>query len=282
MNYPSDYIFLPKRDDTFYLDLTKFKNKKVLFVFGDSWTNNLYIKNPYHHWGYLLKCKLNYDILINISSDYDSNYEIFDAIKYVFCQEEFPLQINEELNELDEYKVVIEWSTPMRDSTSVAEMYKPYNLATIPDLKSNEPNTKLWMDYVTNWFRTEIYSYDTQKRILFLQHFFNIHNIDWYSFMGFTPLVEKEFNNSQYDFRKWIDSSRFLFLNGFPNNMQDYLIQQKDPSFNDYIGISEMQFENNRSKYFRNDDEMFTGDGHPNILGLEIMSNKIYDLIINK
>lgn len=279
MEYPSDYIFVEKLNNSFNLNLDDFVNKKVLFVFGDSWTNNLYIKNPNYHWGYLLKNKLKYDVLINISSDYDSNYEIFDAIKDNLCNENFPLDANKSLKNLKEYKVVIEWSTPMRDSTTVAEMYKPYNLSTIPDLNSKKANTKLWMDYVSNWFRMEIYSYDTQKRILFLQEFFKNNNIDWYSFMGFTPLVEKQFNGTAYDLREWIDKDRFLFLYGFPNNMQDYLMKHVDSNFSEYIGINEMQFENNRHKYFIDTQDIFTGDGHPDIKGLEIMANILYNKI---
>ena len=119
-----------------------------------------------------------------------------------------------------------------------------------------------------------MYSYDTQKRILFLQEFFNHNKINWYMFMGFTPLVEKQFYNTEYDLRKWIDKKRFLFLNGFPNNMQDYLITTLDKSFQQDININEMQFKNDRHRYF--DNEVFTSDGHPNIKGFELMSDIIY------
>ena len=92
--------------------------------------------------------------------------------------------------------------------------------------------------------------------------------------MGFTPLVEKQFYNTEYDLRKWIDKKRFLFLNGFPNNMQDYLITTLDKSFQQDININEMQFKNDRHRYF--DNEVFTSDGHPNIKGFELMSDIIY------
>jgi len=255
------------------------KGKKVLFVFGDSWTNNRYIENPKQHWCYLLKEKLNYDVIINTSNNYDSNYQIFDSIKTILSDEEFPMNKRGYLDTLKEYKVVIEWSTPMRDSTSVAEMYSPYNISTIPNLNSIQANTKLWMDYVSNWFRMEIYSYDTQKRILFLQEFFKNNNIDWYSFMGFTPLVEKQFDGTNYDLRKWIDKNRFLFLYGFPNNMQDYLLQSVEDGFSDYIGINEMQFENDRQPLFNKHNEVFTSDGHPNTKGLEMMADIVYKQI---
>jgi len=255
------------------------KGKKVLFVFGDSWTNNRYIENPKQHWCYLLKEKLNYDVIINTSNNYDSNYQIFDSIKTILSDEEFPMNKRGYLDTLKEYKVVIEWSTPMRDSTSVAEMYSPYNISTIPNLNSIQANTKLWMDYVSNWFRMEIYSYDTQKRILFLQEFFKNNNIDWYSFMGFTPLVEKQFDGTNYDLRKWIDKNRFLFLYGFPNNMQDYLLQSVEDGFSDYIGINEMQFENDRQPLFNKHTEVFTSDGHPNTKGLEMMADIVYKQI---
>jgi len=180
------------------------------------------------------------------------------------------------LNNLKKFKVVVDWSTPMRDSTSVAEMYSPWNTATIPDLDSKKPNTKLWLDYVDKWFRVEMYSYDTQKRILFLQEFFNHNKIDWYMFMGFTPLVEKQFHNTEYDLRKWIDKERFLFLYGFPNNMQDYLITTLDKKFKEDIEINEMQFENDRLEYFGGNSEgVFTSDGHPDTKGLELMSDII-------
>ena len=255
-------------------------DKKVLFVFGDSWTNNLYIQNEKLHWCYLLKEKLGYDIVVNVSSNYDSNYQIFDAVKKLFSQEEYPMKRQEYLNELKEYKVIIEWSTPMRDSTTVAEMYQPYNLSTIPNLNSNEINTQLWMKYVNDWFRVEMYSYDTQKRILFLQEFFNHNKIDWYGFMGFTPLVEKEFEGSRYDLRKFIDNGKFLFLYEFPNNMQDYLLREVEKEFSDYIGINEMQFENDRKPYFQKHNQVFTHDGHPNVDGLKMMSNILHKKIL--
>lgn len=277
--YTHDYI----RINVIY-DIDKFdelteilKGKKVLFVFGDSWTNNAYIKNRKEHWCYRLKQKIEYDIVVNVSSDYDSNYQIFDAVKTLLCNSEYPMKKLDYLNDLKEYKVIIEWSTPMRDSTSVAKMYYPYNIATIPNLNSDEPNTKLWLNYVSNWIKMEMYSYDTQKRILFLQEFFNYNNIDWYSFMGFTPLVEREFEKTSYDLRKWINSDRFLFLHGFPNNMQDYLLQTVEKNFTDYIGINEMQFENNRISYFMKHNKVFTDDGHPNVDGLDIMSDVLYD-----
>jgi len=272
MKYPKDYLYFQELSD--YKKLSKINNKKVLFVFGDSWTNNRYINKSEKHWCYLLKEKLQYDYVINVSNNYDSNYNIFDAIKFVLCDNKFPMKEDTYLNKLKEFKVVVDWSTPMRDDTSVAKMYSPYNTAAIPDLQSNEPNIKLWLDYVDKWFRVEMYSYDTQKRILFLQEFFNHNKIDWYMFMGFTPLVEKNFHDTEYDLRKWIDKKRFLFLNGFPNNMQDYLITTIDKDFKEDIDINEMQFKNNRLKYFSN--EVFTSDGHPNIKGLELMSDVIY------
>jgi len=280
IDYPNDYIYdWGLRFDFFHnlVSIDELKNKKVLFTFGDSWTNTRYLKNSRTHWPYLLKKKLNYDYVVSISYNYDSNYEIFDTIKKVLCKEEFPMKQQSHLNELKEFKVVVEWSTPMRDSTSVAQMYSPWNMSTIPDLNSEQPNTKLWLDYVDKWLRMEIYSYDTQKRILFLQEFFNHNNIDWYMFIGFTPLVEKQFHNTEYDLRKWIDKDRFLFLYGFPNNMQDYLMTTLDENFKDDIHINEMQFENNRLKYFGDSSNgVFTGDGHPNTKGVELMSDIIY------
>lgn len=274
MKYPNDYIYKYEKDE---IPKKDFYNKKVLFVFGDSWTNNRYVKNPKKHWCYLLKQKLDYDLVVNISDYYDSNYEIFDCVKKTLSDKDYPMNQQSYLNKLKEFKVVIDWSTPMRDSTSVAEMYSPWNTATIPDLDSKEPNTKLWLDYVDKWFRVEMYSYDTQKRILFLQEFFNHNKIDWYMFMGFTPLVEKQFHNTEYDLRKWIDKDRFLFLYGFPNNMQDYLITTLDENFKDGIRINEMQFKNNRLKYFGSDSNgVFTCDGHPDTKGLELMSDIIY------
>lgn len=278
-----DYIILNISNFNFYEDFElckkQIKGKKVLFVFGDSWTNNRYIGNPKQHWCYLLKEKLNYDVVINTSNDYDSNYQIFDSIKTILSDNTFPMNKKGYLDTLEDYKIVIEWSTPMRDSTSVAEMYSPYNISTIPKLNSIQANTKLWMDYVSKWFRMEIYSYDTQKRILFLQEFFKENKIDWYSFMGFTPLVEKQFDGTTYDLRKWIDKNRFLFLYEFPNNMQDYLLQSVENGFNNYIGINEMQFENDRQPLFNKHNEVFTNDGHPNTKGLEMIADIVYKQI---
>ena len=274
MNYPNDYIYKYAEEE---ISKQNLYDKKVLFVFGDSWTNNRYIKNPKKHWCYLLKQKLDYDLVVNISDNYDSNYEIFDCVKKTLSDKDYPMNQQSYLDKLKEFKVVIDWSTPMRDSTSVAEMYSPWNTATIPNLDSKKPNTKLWLDYVDKWFRVEMYSYDTQKRILFLQEFFNHNKIDWYMFMGFTPLVEKQFYNTEYDLRKWIDKERFLFLYGFPNNMQDYLITTLDKKFKEDIDINEMQFENNRLKYFgSHSNGVFTCDGHPYIRGFELMSDIIY------
>jgi len=90
-------------------------------------------------------------------------------------------------------------------------------------------------------------------------------------------LVEKQFQDTEYDLRKWIDKKRFLFLNGFPNNMQDYLITCIDENFKDDIHINEMQFENNRLKYFGyNSNGIFTSDGHPDTKGLKYMTDLIY------
>lgn len=82
MNYPKDYLYFSNL--YYYEELSNLDNKKVLFVFGDSWTNNRYIKNPKKHWCYLLKQKLDYDLVVNISDNYDSNYEIFDCVKKNF------------------------------------------------------------------------------------------------------------------------------------------------------------------------------------------------------
>ena len=56
MNYPKDYLYFSNLYD--YEKLPSLDNKKVLFVFGDSWTNNLYIDESTKHWCYLLKEKL--------------------------------------------------------------------------------------------------------------------------------------------------------------------------------------------------------------------------------
>ncbi len=98
MNYPNDYIYkYVKKDELLNQDLY---DKKVLFVFGDSWTNNRYVDEPKKHWCYLLKEKLNYDLVVNISDNYDSNYEIFDTIKKTLCDVEFPMKSYSYLNKL--------------------------------------------------------------------------------------------------------------------------------------------------------------------------------------
>ena len=139
MNYPNDYIYKYVEEE---ISKQNLYDKKVLFVFGDSWTNNRYKKNPKKHWCYLLKQKLDYDLVVNISNYYDSNYEIFDCVKKTLSDKDYPMNQQSYLDKLKEFKVVIDWSTPMRDSTSVAEMYSPWNAATIPNLDSKKPNTK--------------------------------------------------------------------------------------------------------------------------------------------
>ena len=50
MNYPNDYIYKYVEEE---ISKQNLYDKKVLFVFGDSWTNNRYVKNPKKHWCYL-------------------------------------------------------------------------------------------------------------------------------------------------------------------------------------------------------------------------------------
>ena len=65
------------------------KDKKVLFAFGDSWTNNTYLHNtneyPQLSWSYKLAEKLGYDAVVNISWDGGSNTEIYEHCLKMMC-----------------------------------------------------------------------------------------------------------------------------------------------------------------------------------------------------
>jgi hypothetical protein len=293
-NYPDDYLYYESLQDFQEEQCypSQVKNKKVLFVFGDSWTNLRYLPHRKNDWCYLLKQFLGYDYVISVSNDSDSNYNIFDTIKRTLCGRDFPMRLQKNWrNGPSEFKVIIGWSTPLRDSTSVADMYSPYSISTIPNLRDVQENTRLFMKYTSKWLRPEVYSFDTQKRILFLQEFFEYNKIDWYSFMAFTPLVENNFKDTPYDLRKWINPNRFFGLYDYPSNMQDYLISKVDSDYKKDASITEQQFYSkkqgfkffdwddlDRRKYWDKEDKMFTEDGHPAEMGVKLIYQKLKEL----
>ena len=71
--------------------------------------------------------------------------------------------------------------------------------------------------------RKELYQYTTQVQIILLQEYFKNHNIDFYSFMAFTPLVENEFKNTEWDLREHIDTEKFYGLYSDINSMAQKL-----------------------------------------------------------
>ena len=282
------------------------ENKKILVVVGDSWTNNLYLEEN-ERWAYKLGLLKGYDIVFNISTNYGSNEEIFTNLLNFFNFKEFYkddkhnidrcfFKTKYNVNNLD---VIIGWSTPIRDKSSISYLYQPFNTSTIPNIEENNNSSLLWTKYFNDWFNVEYHSYKTQLFILFLQEYFKIHNVNWYSFMGFTPLVEKEFENTKWDLRKFIDSSKIFGLYDYPSNMQEYLIKIcHNTIYNDELPILEMQYmEDNQkinlwtSKFtkllkfkdkftkrkeifdsYTHNKQIFTSDGHPNIVGTSLIA----------
>lgn len=293
-----------------------FFDKKVLIVAGDSFTNNAYMPSIEQHWSYIVGNKLNYDFVFNIATSYGSNEEIFNNCVSTFTNENPHAIYNESIVdkfylssyfEIKNIDVVIIWSTPIRDKSSISLFYQPFKISTIPDIEANTPNVSIFKKYYEDWFRYEYHSYKTQLYILMLQEYLKIHQINYNFFMGFTPLVNKEFENSKWDLRKYIDEERFYGLHNFPYNLQDYLAKKVNDNFNSNIPISELYFfgpafkklKNIFDNTFKNFDEydnrkkiinsastpgtydnIFVDDGHPAKLGLELIAELITIKII--
>jgi hypothetical protein len=293
-------------------------DKKILIVAGDSWTNNLYLSKE-ERWPYKLGILKKYDYVFNISTDYGSNEEIYINLlnflnfKYIFnfkyakhnknvCDTRPPVidrcDFKTKYNITNNMDIIVGWSTPIRDKGPLSYLYEPFDTSTIPDIDSSSNSSILWKTYFSEWLNIEHHSYKTQLYILFLQEYCKIHNINWYSFMAFTPLVEKEFKNTKWDLRKHIDENNLFGLYGYPTNMQEYLIQnQYNSNYTQELPILEMQYMETDSKiemwtskfkklinfkdlfiqrrnFFLSDNHtVFSGDGHPWTVGTTLMAD---------
>jgi hypothetical protein len=285
-------------------------NKSLLIVCGDSWTNNLYLDEE-HRWPYLLGNLSNYDYVFNLASDYGSNAEIYLSLIKFFTNAEVDdvHGVHSPINSFtfkDKFKninTIVCWSTPIRDKSETSIMYRPYKVATIPNMDDVDAlNSKIFKKYYENWFREEHHSYKTQLYTLFLQEYCKYHNINLNFFMAFTCLVEDSFKGTKWDLREHIDSDKFFGLYDWPNCLQDYLISQKTNNYKEVAPILEMQHfdgtykgKNKLYKLFSNlinktktiEDRfdiiseptlegMFTCDGHPGKIGTKLIAELIY------
>jgi len=210
-----------------------FKNKRVLITFGDSWTNNTYLQQPNSNvypkktWPYQLGKKLKYDIVLNISWNGGSNVEIFEQcllMMSLYEDYEFDKCKIKELG-CGEIKVVIGWSSQIRDFSPIHKIFRPFNVTNIPYVHFGDEGflSKTYFKFIDKIMRKELYQYTTQVQIILLQEYFKNHNIDFYSFMAFTPLVENEFKNTEWDLREHIDTEKFYGLYSDINSMAQKL-----------------------------------------------------------
>ena len=287
----------------------RFKNKKLLFVFGDSWTNNTYLFNngtyPKKSWAYQLAEKFGYDIVVNLSTDGGSNNDIFEwCLKTMCLFDEYEFE-KCRINELEtaEIKVIIGWSSQIRNFDSTTKIFRPWNVTSIPytlGMNKESQYYKLYNDYIVN-LHPEYYCYSTQLQTICLQHYFKHHKIDSYYFMAFTPLIENEIIDTKWDLRNQIDKNNFYKLDKI-ESMADTIssITQSDIK-NEYVFDQPFLVENINSFYktilnkkdnfvnflenkfinSKKDNTYFMSDGHPNELGLEVMANELFELIKN-
>jgi hypothetical protein len=285
-----------------------FKNKRVLITFGDSWTNNTYLQNfrtyPKKAWAYQLAHKLNYDMVLNISWDGGSNVEIFEQcllMMSLYEDYEFDKCKIKELG-CAEIKVIIGWSSQIRDFSPIHKIFRPFNVTNIPYVHFGEDKilSKTYFKFIDKIMRKELYQYTTQVQIILLQEYFKNHNIDFYSFMAFTPLVENEFKNTEWDLREHIDSEKFYGLYSDINSMaqklnslinsnikNEFVFDQPHYNNRNFISIFSKFF--NKKKEYKDflelqnklkiKSEYHLEDGHPNELGLEVICNELFEMI---
>lgn len=302
-NYINDvnYFLLRLKENDAY------RNKKVLFVFGDSWTNNAYLNNknnsyPYNTWSYKLAEKLGYDFVINLSTNGGSNTEIFETClgtMSMFEDYQFDKCKIWDIG-ASEIKVVVGWSSQLRSFDATTKLFRPFNCTSLPFISDGDNTnfSKLYGKYITN-LHPEYCSYSTQLQTICLQHYFNHHKIDSYYFMGFTPLLEKESYYTKWDLRSEIDSNRFYGLYSELGDMSSKINSISNSQIrNEYIidqPFFSMGFKNVFSKIFKSkigfseyldngvlnqsNNPYLESDGHPNELGLEVMATELYNLI---
>ncbi len=289
------------------LGWNRYRGKRILFVFGDSWTNNTYLINkensyPYNTWSYKLSEKLNYDFVINISTNGGSNTDIFETCLNTMCLFEDYQFDKCKISELGaaEVKVIIGWSSQIRNFDATTKLFRPFNCSSLPyiDELDSTPFSKLYKTYITN-LHPEYCSYSTQLQTICLQHYFKYHKIDSYYFMAFTPLLEKESYYTKWDLRSEIDSSRFYGLYSEMGDMGSKIDSLFNNSASNKFILDQPFFAEGFKRFFSNVFKSKSGfseyltnkmdvnnknpylesDGHPNELGLEVMANEIYQLI---
>jgi hypothetical protein len=289
----------------------KLSNKKVLFVFGDSWTNNNYVNNvneyPQSTWSYKLAEKIGYDVVVNISWDGGSNTEIYErCLTTMSCGNDYgfdecPIK---DLG-VSEIKVVIGWSSQYRDFGPIHKIFRPYTVTNIPNhidefININDAKSVLYEKFIDKLFKKEYYQYTTQLYTIFLQHYFKHHKVDYFMFMAFNPLVEASLKGTEWDLREHIDESKFYGLYDEISNMGQLLNQMGGHQIGDTFVVDQpyyyadgiMRFigkflnKDNKFKEFlegnrksRLDNPYFMEDGHPSVLGLDVISNELYSKI---
>ena len=288
----------------------KLKNKKVLFTFGDSWTNNTYLQNfdlyPKKTWSYQLAEKLGYDAVINISSQGDSNVQIFENCLQTLCFNEdyefYKCRVKE--LECTEIKCIIGWSSQIRDFSPMHKIFRPFNVSNIPyvSFSDDSPQSNSYFKFLDKIMKKEYYQYITQVQTILLQDYFNYHKIEFYTFMAFTPLVENEFKNTDWDFREYINTKTFYGLYSKIDSMaqklndlnklgikNEFIIDQPYYNNDNFINIFSKFF--NKKKEYKellqlqnkntSNNKYCYEDGHPNDLGLEIIADELYKMITN-
>lgn len=287
-----------------------FENKKVLFTFGDSWTNNTYISPngtyPMKAWSYRLAEKINYDVVVNMSWQGGSNTEIFENCLYAMSLNEDYEFYKCRIKELgcSEIKCIVGWSSQIRDFSPMHKIFRPFNVTNIPFITFTDESShsKLYFKFLDKIMRKEYYQYITQVQTILLQDYFKHHKIEFYAFMAFTPLVEDEFKNTDWDFREYIDTNTFYGLYSKIDSMaqklnelnesdikNEFIIDQPHYNNRNFINIFTKYF-NKRKEYAEFLEKQHSSklsskyhleDGHPNELGLEVISNELFNLITN-
>lgn len=295
-----------------------FKDKKVLFTFGDSWTNNNYLNNdstgnynvtsslanyPYKTWTYRLMERLGYDCVVNIATNGGSNEEIFKWCLDTMCLYEEYAFDKCRIHELGakEIKVVIEWSSPIRNFGPVNKLFRPFNVSSLPFPQRNDAVPEMYefyTFYMNNGY-TDVSSWHTQIYTIALQKYFATHNIESFYFMGFAPLIEEHKMYTEWDLRTHIEENRFYKLYESANNMATVLNELcNEPVKHKFLVETSMMFIDTFRSFYKTvlknvtdeywdsqqvpNPKLFIADGHPNVEGLDIISHEIYKLITSK
>lgn len=308
-------IYIDTTSD-FELNIQKknLENKKVLFTFGDSWTNNTYLSRqgfdtyPQKSWPYQLAEKLGYDIVVNTSWEGGSNTEIFERCLHTMSLNEDYEFDKCKIKELgySEIKCIVGWSSQIRDFSPMHKLFRPFNVCNIPYIAFGDEHSpdkslqRLYFKFIDKIMKKEYYQYITQVQTILLQEYFKHHKIDFYTFMAFTPLVENEFKNTQWDLREYIDGNGFYGLYSDIDSMSqklnnligsdiknEFIVDQPHYGNENFISIFSKFF--NKKKEYKDflqlqnklkiKSKYHIEDGHPNELGLEVICNELFEMI---